>query len=142
MTDVVSYLIAAASSFAVLFSVPLSVSAVFRMLALAPQVPSPPTGLPSFVSEAKFAAAWSFLVFIPASVLASAAGDTGLMFATSAGAVSVAAFARALFRSPQVADGPGWRTLWAALETALVVVGFLVFSFIRELVGPAGGAPD
>jgi len=140
MTNATAYLIAAVSSFAVLFSVPVSISVVSSLLAASPRDPSSTTGFPSFVSDLKFAAAWSFLVFIPAAVLASAAGDTGLAFHSTAAAVSVAAFARALFGSRKDAGVENSRTLWAALEALLVFVGFLVFGFIYDVVVSAGTA--
>ncbi len=126
----IPYLAGSLSGFAVLFTVPMALELVFAPFpgrhasrAVAPRS--------AVVANLGFAAGWTILGYLPGSALAQASGGA-LGAATVAAALSVAAYARALFRDGIRGERAGARHGWALLEALLVALGFLVFEIVRE----------
>jgi len=127
MSEVNALARAATVAFALLFSVPLALSAAFWAIAALLGQRPPRPGWPEVRDDARFAALWAFVGFVPAALLmrlGDAAGPASSWAFVGFGAL---AFLLAIRSSRLEADPAAQRFAWASLEAVLVAMGFLLF---------------
>lgn len=136
-----SYAAAATAAFALLFCVPLAVSAALRTVEAAFGDRTAGPGRSEALADAKFAAGWSLLGFLPVGLLLHLADPSGSYSLWALAAIAIAGFGLAFRASASDSDPLALRLAWAALEALLLVAGFWLFIFTHDLCQALGEMP-
>ncbi|MFN7941039.1 MAG: hypothetical protein U0X73_05545 [Thermoanaerobaculia bacterium] len=134
MGSPLAYFAGGVAAFATLALVPLALSLALRALGgLGEKAAAEPLGAEA-ARHARWALAWTGLVLVPIPLLLDATHAGRTAFDLAAGAVALAAFARAWIAGRSEPTPTPYRLLWAVLEAALVLAGLWIAAGVAELM--------